>query len=224
MKCRQAKKLIFDFIDGEISDQDRLVLEQHLSECTSCETMASGLSDSLRLLHRIPPVEPDENFNWKLRLRLAKEKHALQTSAPSERSWLRAWNTRFALSALSTFVLVLAVGFVLMRSVFEPVGGTGEFELKPSAMPRVSTTTESGRLTQPSGEGVLYGRGMFRPVIYGDQPVGPPVAKTTDPLLDVDSLMARYLRSRMEGYRVQLLERQVEALQTELQKCNPEQD
>ena len=66
MKCRRAKNLIFDFIDGMIGEQDRIALETHLTECTSCESMATSLSKSLNLLHSVPQVQPSDNFNWKV--------------------------------------------------------------------------------------------------------------------------------------------------------------
>ncbi|MCZ6765351.1 MAG: zf-HC2 domain-containing protein [bacterium] len=111
MNCRRARKHIYDFIDGVIVEQDRLTLEQHLGACGSCEKMASGLSRSLDLLHRVAPEELDENFTWKVRLRLARERNALAKDYVSHTSWVRSWNTRFAFSALSTLVVVIAVGY-----------------------------------------------------------------------------------------------------------------
>lgn len=111
MNCRRARKLINDFIDGMIADHDRLTLEQHLGACGSCEKMAAGLSRSLDLLHRVVPEELDENFTWKVRLRLARERNALARESVSHTSWVRSWNTRFAFSALSTLVVVIAVGY-----------------------------------------------------------------------------------------------------------------
>ena len=120
MKCRQAKNLIFDHIDGMISEPDRVALERHLNQCGDCESMASSLSRSLDLLHKLPSVEPSENFNWKVRLRLLKEKNALRDGAETERQWYRAWNTRFAVSAVSALAMVLVAGTVLMKSSIQP--------------------------------------------------------------------------------------------------------
>ena len=44
------------------------------------------------------------------------------------------------------------------------------------------------------------------------------------PALDLDSLKARYLRSRQEYYRVRQLEQQIDLLQSELNKCTMEKD
>ena len=84
MRCRQAEKLIFDYIDGAISESDRLGLELHLGECRTCEGVASSLAKSLELLHRVPRAEPSENFNWKLRLRLAQERNTWRDNVGPE--------------------------------------------------------------------------------------------------------------------------------------------
>lgn len=115
MKCRRAKTLIFDFVDGMITDQDRLGLEQHLASCGSCDDMASSLARSLDLLHRVEPQELDENFNWKVRLRLAREKAAIPDTG-GERVWIRSWNRRFAMSAAAAFVTIVAAGYFFAKS------------------------------------------------------------------------------------------------------------
>jgi len=232
MKCRQAKNLIFDHIDGMISEPDRVALERHLNQCAECEVMASGVTKSLDLLHNIPNVEPSENFNWKLRLRLLKEKNAIRDESQTERQWYRAWNTRFAVSAVSTLALVLVAGTVLLKSSFAPVDRSGSFEFTSATTPtRVETRTPSQtartmpsntfdpiRLAGPVGVGP-------RPVAWGVTSGGriPQVIEDSSrPILDTDSLKVRYLRTMRDYYRVRQLEQQVEVLQTELNKCNME--
>ncbi|UCH84568.1 MAG: zf-HC2 domain-containing protein [Candidatus Latescibacterota bacterium] len=230
MKCRRAKKLIFDYIDGMISDQDRIGLERHIGECTACEAMATGLNKSLDLLHRVPPVKPDENFNWKLRLRLARERNGLRADAGSERLWFKWWNTRFALSALSTFVLVVAAGFFLIRSGVGPSTGpmtTSDQGLRFDEMPKVAanTPTSGTRPSTPTTRGAppavpwfsFQGGPRF---VSSGSPVAGRTSSTGKQTLDVDSLMARYLQTRRETYRIRQLEQQVELLQSELEKCD----
>ncbi len=48
MRCRQAEKLIFDYIDGVISESDRLGLERHLGECRTCEATSSAAREEPR--------------------------------------------------------------------------------------------------------------------------------------------------------------------------------
>jgi hypothetical protein len=228
MKCRHANKLIFEYIDGLISDSDSVRLEQHLGECPTCEATAKGLTKSLDLLHRLPAAEPDENFNWKLRLRIAREKNAFRSGVESERVWMRAWNKRFVISALSTFVVVVAVGFFAIKSAFGPEVPSTAFELQPEEMSKVTAETRK-KTTAPSGGVVMPGSGMVGPVLVG---TGSPQGWNMDalrggrpqPTLDVDSLKAHYLKSRVEAYRIRRLQQQIELLQGELDKCDVEKN
>ena len=239
MKCRHAKKLIFDYIDGMISDQDRIGLEKHLGGCRSCEEMATGMNKSLDLLHRLPPVEPDENFNWKLRLRLAREKNALYADTGSERLWFKWWNTRFALSALSAFVIVVAAGFIMLRSGFGPGAGTGsspEPEIRWDSMPPVAENTQKPVTeTQPSTPTTRrapsnipwFSVGGGPQLVSSSDPgltigYGGAMERSNEPMIDLDSLRTRWLHTHRETYRIRQLEQQVELLQTELERCGAE--
>jgi hypothetical protein len=229
MRCRHAKKLIFGYIDGVISESDRVGLENHLRECSACEATASSLARSLDLLHRVPSAAPSENFNWKLRLRLAREKSAWRDDAQSIPTWQRAWNTRFALAALSTFAVVLIAGFAFLRSPWGP----GESATRSGWQPQTMT---SGTFA-PKEEGVA-GRTAYDPFVIrrsggiGAQPVAMGALPGRDagvghegqrgPILDVDSLKAQYTRSTLEYQRIRQLEQQIEVLHKELEKCNPE--
>jgi hypothetical protein len=243
MKCRHAKKLIFDYIDGMLSDQDRIGLERHLSDCRSCDEMATDLNKSLDLLHRLPPVEPDENFNWKLRLRLAREKNALPGDVASERLWFKWWNTRFALSALSAFVIVVAAGVIMLRAGLGPgVGPGSEPGINFRAMPQVTgNTSRSEDGERPSTTPVVTSR-RAQPIIpYFDvsfndgprlvsMPLGSsaaydtPMQRSNEPVIDLDSLRTRWFHAHRETYRIRQLEQQVELLQNELQKCSTAAD
>ena len=228
MRCRQAKKLIFDYIDGVISESDRLGLENHLRECNACEATASSLARSLDFLHKAPSAAPSENFNWKLRLRLAREKSAWREAAESLSAWQRTWNTRFAVGASSAFVVVLAAALVFLRSLGGPGEGATRAEWQPntiaskSALPRDAgvvdrTMREPFALQRPGGMGA-------EPVAMGARTgrnAGADNNALHGPILNVDSLKAEYTQSALESRRIRQLEAQIEILHNELEKCNP---
>ena len=116
MNCRRAKKLIFEFVDGLTDEKARLDLERYLGECTECDRLASQLTQSLDLIHRMPQEELDENFNWKVRLGIHKERNAIQERAASQGSLFRAWNFRYAASAVSGFAVILVVGWIAINA------------------------------------------------------------------------------------------------------------
>ena len=229
MRCRHAEKLIFDYIDGLISESERLGLERHLSECRTCEATTSALAKSLGLLHRLPKAEPSENFNWKLRLRLSRERNAWHGTAESERLWVRAWQSRFALGALSAFAVVLVGGFVLLKFAGGPGVVSPGFVAERGAdpAPRTRSVAEG-----PRSKGVTQGIDPFVLDFFGGfgahsvssgspSPLGFDVSGG-GALFEADSLGYRPITARRDYQRIRQLEQQVEILRKELENCNLE--
>jgi anti-sigma factor RsiW len=116
MNCRRAQHLLFDFFDGLSNETLRAEVERHLGECADCERFAAEMTRCLALLKRAP-VEPlDENFNWKVRLAIHRERNAALSRAHTASAWVRGWNVRYAISSGLAFGAVLVVGAVLLRT------------------------------------------------------------------------------------------------------------
>jgi anti-sigma factor RsiW len=114
MNCRRARHLLFDFFDGASNEALRAEVDRHLGECVECDRFASEMTQSLALLRRAP-VEPlDDNFNWKVRLAIHREKNSALERAASANAWVRAWNVRYAVSSGLAFGAVLVVGGMLL--------------------------------------------------------------------------------------------------------------
>jgi predicted anti-sigma-YlaC factor YlaD len=94
MNCRRARHLLFDFFDGVSNEALRAEVDRHLGECQDCDRFASEMTRSLALLRRVPMEPLDENFNWKVRLAIHREKNAALERAASANAWVRAWNVR----------------------------------------------------------------------------------------------------------------------------------
>ncbi len=229
MKCRRARALIFDVTDNAIADPDRNALEQHLVGCPACEALAKGVSASLSLLRGAPLVQPDENFNWKVRLAIAQARKGMVADPLSERVWVRSWNTRFALSALSTFVVVASAGYVFMRTTdfsrSTAERGTADQQVAVGVLPTESVSVQSGP-ARPASTGVRV-PSTVNPSLVSAGPSQPTDDVGNKSLIDelpgmtlnTDSLTSRFRRSRHEAYRMRLLEYQIDVLQGELRKC-----
>ncbi|MDH3215579.1 MAG: zf-HC2 domain-containing protein [Candidatus Krumholzibacteria bacterium] len=221
MNCRRAKTLINDFIDGVISDQDRIGLEQHLGGCSTCESLASAMTKSLELLHRMPQAQPSDNFNWKVRLGIAKARNASSVDAVSKRYWLKSWNIRFAVSALSTFVVVAASGYFVLKGKVLP-----DDKLTFSA-PRQVVDVHSPVNTAAKRQEKALGVGAVGPtVVSTDDKTSPGrlespglLQELPGPTLHTDSLTSQFFKSQIDRFRMGQLEKQVEILQSELRKC-----
>ena len=120
MKCRNARKLVSEFIDGLKSDTIRLELEKHLSGCEECDKYASQLTRCMDLLHRAPRETTSDNFAWKVRLKLNQERNSVRERSASYGTLIRSWNLRFATTAASAAAVVLVGGLFLLKSAVEP--------------------------------------------------------------------------------------------------------
>lgn len=143
MNCRRARHLLFDFFDGASNEALRAEVDRHLGECEECDRFAAEMTRSLALLRRVP-VEPlDENFNWKVRLAIHREKNAALERAASAGAWVRAWNVRYVVSSGLAFGAVLVVGSVLLLR-----GGVVPAPMQVAEQPAVQAT--QGATTGPS--------------------------------------------------------------------------
>ena len=58
--CRQAVGLMSDYLDGALSDRDRLRLEAHLAGCPHCREYLAQLRVTIEALGRAQPEDlPD---------------------------------------------------------------------------------------------------------------------------------------------------------------------
>jgi hypothetical protein len=133
MKCRIAKKLTFEFVDGLEDDTKRLELEKHVAECKDCDKFATQLTRSLDLLHRAPQETTGDNFAWNVRLKLNQERVAARTGSVSYGTIIRSWNLRYATAAVAAAAVVLVGGLFVMDYGVTLVSTQGE------DAPRVAT-------------------------------------------------------------------------------------
>jgi anti-sigma factor RsiW len=114
MNCRRARHLLFDFFDGASNEALRAEVDRHLGECEDCDRFASEMTHSLALLRRVPMEPLDDNFNWKVRLAIHREKNAALERAASAHAWVRMWNVRYALSTGLALSAALVAGALLL--------------------------------------------------------------------------------------------------------------
>jgi anti-sigma factor RsiW len=64
MNCKEeeAKQRIVQYLDNELSDQERAETEEHLSQCNGCRSFLSELRQTWDLLDLYYGIEPTESF------------------------------------------------------------------------------------------------------------------------------------------------------------------
>jgi anti-sigma factor RsiW len=55
MKCRQLVELVTDYLEGQMPDDQRRLVDAHLAKCDGCTTYIAQMRITLTALGRIPP-------------------------------------------------------------------------------------------------------------------------------------------------------------------------
>ena len=107
MNCKKAKKLISDYVDGELDLTKRSSLEEHLESCEECRKILEDYKGIAGTAQQLEAGSPSP-YVW------TRIKQRLETSVPSyegtkKRSW--SWSPRltYAVSFLSVLLIVGAV-------------------------------------------------------------------------------------------------------------------
>ena len=131
MNCRTAKKHILARLDEVLPAEHEAALQRHMHACKPCGRAAQESDLAFRWLQEVPDVGPSENFEWRLKLRLAQLDRAgtrlpLFDEAPAR----RRWTLRFTVSAAAAALLVLSVG--MLR--FQPTSTQGVSQEAPTLL------------------------------------------------------------------------------------------
>ena len=54
MPCRELVELITDYLEDQLSPEDRLRFELHLAQCEVCRTYVEQFRQTIRLVGRLP--------------------------------------------------------------------------------------------------------------------------------------------------------------------------
>jgi hypothetical protein len=113
MRCSKARELISDSLDSRLDESRGLELSRHLDDCADCRTHESVLQAGQALL-RQDLVEPSENFEWKVQLKIQQ---ALRDKVVAEEpltGW-RFWRPALASASSVALVVVMAGAFLLSQ-------------------------------------------------------------------------------------------------------------
>ncbi len=71
--CRQLADLLFDFVSGELSEERKSLLEEHLRRCPPCLIQVETYRVTIRLSRQLPQVAMSPEFEERLMALLARE-------------------------------------------------------------------------------------------------------------------------------------------------------
>ena len=167
MNCEVAHPLINALVDGEINDADRVLVEEHLSSCAECQSVA----ESMRLVDAslTEAFAPERDAARQIADRVTAMVEAnVATVRPAVDDCSRAEARRVDWKSL---VLALVVGFVLALAIFPPRSQHSTPEsFGPIALP---DKQNSDHEQSPGGQSP---KGIVQPM--GDSRIATLVART----------------------------------------------
>lgn len=120
MKCESAQENIALAVWGELPDEQRLQLEQHLTTCEGCTGELEAVQALAKALSLTPVEEPSANLLARTRLRLEEALDALPRD-----SWLVRFSQRFTLGMSRLRSAPLAASALVLMGL--AAGGYGGY-------------------------------------------------------------------------------------------------
>lgn len=114
MKCRHARKMLADYVNGVLGSEDIHLIQEHVAECDSCRRELDALRKVLRLTDDVkveyPPESVWERFFPDLHRRIESEAvHAFRKQQRQHLYLLPGW------AASITVVVMILFAFVVLK-------------------------------------------------------------------------------------------------------------
>jgi Putative zinc-finger len=177
--CTTTEERLTDYLDGVLTPDEAAALSAHTASCATCARMVSEVSNLVREMQRIEPLDPPVH----LTARILDATLGPRTQGPDWRKWFGwvsvVWQPRFGMGAAT-----VAASFAVLFHAFAPVGKKVTLaDLSPLAIAR--TANRQVHLTY--ARGVKFVNDLR--VVYeiesrlGPQPaqVNPPVSEPQAP-------------------------------------------
>lgn len=124
MKCSDIKLMLMDFLYGEISDEDKALLQDHLAQCSICHDEVEALQHTSKMLQHWEDVDPRLNLVFV---------HESQSVWSRLIQWLPISSKKLAYGLAIGFAIVI---MLLSIANIDLSYREGHFSLKMGLLPR----------------------------------------------------------------------------------------
>jgi len=113
MRCQDIERLIIDYSERNLSQEELRAIEQHLAQCSECARFEKDFRNIRNSLQKMSPLTPPDELERRIRdmcqdelsSRLAAEKQLVSHTHPSPVPWI-IWVALVSLIVLTAFLLV----------------------------------------------------------------------------------------------------------------------
>lgn len=88
MRCSKAKKMISEYIDGELTREQEKFLQSHLKACPECHALAQELEAVVRQAKTLPTLSPSPSAWQKISTRIMEAEEKSHHPQKERRGWL----------------------------------------------------------------------------------------------------------------------------------------
>ena len=113
MRCQDIERLIIDYSERNLGQDELRAIEQHLAQCSECTCFEKDFKNIRISLQKMSPLTPPDELERRIRdmcqdelsSRLAAEKQLVSHTHPSPVPWI-IWVALVSLIVLTAFLLV----------------------------------------------------------------------------------------------------------------------
>ncbi|QUL98076.1 MAG: DUF4349 domain-containing protein [Candidatus Fermentithermobacillus carboniphilus] len=184
MTCREVKELLSSFVDQELAEEERRLVEEHVKDCADCQRDLTEIRNLKRALQSLPEVEPPAELHQMVMSAIKAEKRgkflsfARKRNAAGEKGrfpGLRGWVRSLDYRRLGT---ALVAGFIL---VFVSSFGTYWLVVKRLGVGVLDSRERAGLMGKAAEDGSLERKdeGFTLNDEYGSSSAQAPVAPSS---------------------------------------------
>ncbi|NIM89774.1 MAG: hypothetical protein GTO17_02375 [Candidatus Aminicenantes bacterium] len=113
MRCQDIERLIIEYSERKLSQEELGAIEEHLAQCTACTCFEKDFKNIRISLQKMSPLTPPSELERRIRdmcqeelsSRLAAEKQRVSLTHPSHVPWI-IWVALVSLIVLTALLLV----------------------------------------------------------------------------------------------------------------------
>ncbi len=139
MNCETMEELLSAYIDGEVSEEERQTVEQHVALCASCRATVQDFSTAQTFVRTLPIFDAPQGFRQRVTARVER----------SSRMWfrIRQFVPRFAFGTVALLMMSAGILFWHLRQAplnqTEQYAASIEVYAEDILFEEVSTTTDT---------------------------------------------------------------------------------
>jgi len=119
MRCSATRKLISDYIDGNLYSRKRLSLERHLEGCLDCQQLLKDFQGIAEKAKELEKLSPSPQTWLRIKARLETEEQKVQARQPQKREWLNFLfyqpRLKYALSSALVLISIISAAIFGLR-------------------------------------------------------------------------------------------------------------